>query len=99
MALVERVEKIIKKAESIEQLSMWEQPKAAKALLKDEVVPVLLELAKAVDELNQAPEAENAIDLVDLLTGMQGQIKALEKRVTELQKPATKKPVPAKASA
>ena len=49
MALTQKVTEIIEKAAEIEKLNLWEQGKAAKALLKDDVVPVLLTMAQFID--------------------------------------------------
>jgi hypothetical protein len=84
MALVNKVNQIIEKAEAIEQLSMWEQPKAAKLLVKDDVVPLLLEVAEFIDEVrhdeSQGTELVNVVDVMnEFQKKLEGLTEALKK--------------------
>lgn len=83
--LVLVVQAIILQAEEIEKLSMFQQPAAAKALLKDEIVPLLLTMAEKLDGLTSESEVKKQFEAFGK------KLTTLESQVKKLAKPATTK--------
>lgn len=101
MELTQKVTEIIEKAAEIEKLNLWEQGKAAKALLKDDVVPVLLEMAQFIDGVKShlltvtELQKQAFLEIQQVANSQQSEIAELKKQIAALKKPAPKKPLSA----
>lgn len=82
LTLVAVVRAIILQAEEIENLSMFQQPAAAKALIKDEIVPFLLTMAEKMDGLTTEDELKRLVE------SQNKKITTLERQVKQMLKPA-----------
>lgn len=82
------VQAIILQAEEIEKLSMFQQPAAAKALLKDEIVPFLLTVAEKLDAVDLT-QFNSRLDHNNKEIEAHGKkITSVERQVKQLLKPA-----------
>ncbi|MCA1930912.1 hypothetical protein [Rheinheimera sp.] len=79
--LVQVVAAIITKAEAIDNLGVFQQPAAAKQLLKDDVVPFLQTVAEKLDGLTSESEVKKQFE------AMGKKIASLEAQVKKLTKP------------
>lgn len=80
MALVQKVRGIIAKAEEIQQLSMFSRPAEYEKLVSAEIVPLLLEVARHIDEFNSPAELpDGAVSVAEVLNEFQGKISDMQK--------------------
>ncbi len=71
---------IITRAEAIDNLGVFQQPAAAKQLLKDDVVPFLQTVAEKLDGLTSESEVKEQFEkLGKKIALLEGQIKKLTK--------------------
>lgn len=82
MKLVEMAQAIIEQAEEIDKLGVFAQASAAKALLKDGVTPLLLQIAEKLDNLTTEDEFKRLIE------AHEKKVAALERQIKQLLKPA-----------
>ncbi|WP_430455617.1 hypothetical protein [Rheinheimera sp.] len=80
MALTEQVLGIVAQADLIGEMNMFQRPAAYEQLVKNDIVPVLLAVAKHIDGASQSDET--AAQIAEL----KQEIATLKGRVTKLQK-------------
>lgn len=89
MALVEKVQGIIAKAEEIQQMSMFSRPAEYEKLVAAEIVPLLLEVAQHIDDFNSPAELPAAAISLDEIAQFEERLQARDNAIAELRQEIT----------
>lgn len=90
MALTEKVKIIILQAEEISKMGLFQRPAAYEELVKNEIVPVLLEVAEHVDSFSEPlPDGIEQVSVAEVLNEFQEKLKASDALVAELKQEVT----------
>ena len=85
MALTEQVLGIVAQADLIGEMNMFQRPAAYEQLVKNDIVPVLLAVAKHIDEVNSPGELpKGAVSVAEVLNEFQEQLSAFQQQNLKL---------------